>query len=390
MKKLTAFAICLLLAVSMLSVQVFAAENTQQTSGPVIPVVEGKSFVEIDGKTVQVDELEKMGYQLVLTPVMWNGEFNEQADKDLKEAYEALKKIPVAEQVDDFGDETYWHQTGKNGYELANVLDYDFFDAAVVKTSDNTVVESAKVTLTITVPYAAEIRQVLNQYHGDAAWNAVNYTAEKGEITCTDGATGLYAFLIPEGADLTAASDEETDFVPSAEQTTPTDPTEDAEYQDGDRFVFTTAVWYAENTADKALEAAYNEMVKVPVDELTYNDGGEKLKSEAQKGGFDLDKLAVSDFLDVSIVNGETEIESEQVIFEIPVAYASDVRLVLHQLPDGTWKVAQLMVKPGNDTDKVMALTVSDGGTGVYAILVDEAVREDIIAGKYCRADLFA
>lgn len=392
MKKLTALVLCLLLVAGVLGVQTFAAENADQASEPTISLVEDKSFVEIDGEAVRVDELEEKGYKLVLTPVMWNGEFNDKADEQLKKAYDELKEVPVAEQVDDLGDEAYWHETGKDTYELAKVLDYDFFDASLVKTSDNTVVESAKITLTISVPYADAIRQVLNQLHEDTAWNAVNYTVQKGEITCAEGATGLYAFLIPEGADLSGASDTETGFVPSAEQTTPTEATEEDETQAGDKFVFNTAAWYAEDiaAADEALKAAYAEMLKTPVAELTYADGGEKLKSEAQEGGFDLEKLVVSDFVDVSIVSAETEVESDKVIFEIPVAYASDVRLVLHQLPDGTWKVAQLMVKPGNGEDKVVALTVTDGGTGVYAVLVEEAVRDDILAGKYSRANLFA
>lgn len=393
MKKLSIFLVCLLLVAGVLGVQAFAAENEEQASEWTIPVVEDQSFVEIDGEAVRVDELEAMGYKLVLTPVKWNGVFNEQAEQKLKDAYVELNKASVAEQVDDSGDQEYWHQTGKGRYELAKVLDRAFFDASLVKISDNTAVESAKVTLTISVPGAAGIRQVLNQLHDDAAWNAVNYTAEKGNITCTDGGTGLYAFLVPQGGsgEIVAPSDEEK-FVPSAEQNTDTtDSDGDAAQAAYDHFVFDTAVWYAEDaaSANESLKAAYAEMVKTPVAELTYHDNGEKLKNEAQLGGFDPEKLAVSDFLDVSIVNGEDEIQSDDVIFEIPVAYASDVRLALHQLPDGTWEVVELMVKPGNDTGKVTALSVSDGGTGVYAILVDEAVRDEILAGKYDRANLF-
>lgn len=386
MKKLAVILVCLLLVSSVLGVQAFAAE-TEQAAEPTITVVEDQSFVELDGKEVKVSELEAMGYELVLTPVMWDGEYNEKADETLKKAYEELKKIPVAEQVDDFGDEAYWHQAGLETYELVNVLEYDFFDASIVKTGDGSVVESAKVTLTLEVPYASEIRQVLNQNHNDTAWNAVNYTAGKGTMTCTEGVTGLYAFLAPEGADL---SGDVNAFVPSAEQTTPTDPTE--EELESERFVFNSAVWYAQEAgaADDTLKVAYADMVKTSVAELTYADGGEKVKSVAQEGDFELDKLVVSDFVDVSIVNGENVVESDQVIFEIPVSYASDVRLALHQLPDGTWKVVQLMVKPGNGEDKVAAVTVTDGGTGVYAFLVEENVREDILAGKYDRANLFA
>lgn len=130
-------------------------------------------------------------------------------------------------------------------------------------------------------------------------------------------------------------------------------------------------------------------MARTPVEKLPYNDQGEKLKAKAREAGLDLDKLAVSDFFDVTFENSREEAESGQVIFEIPIAYASEVRLALNLLPDGTWKVVELMVRPGNGADKVTAVTVSNGGTGVYAFLVEEAVRDDILAGKYRRVNLF-
>lgn len=380
MKKLTIFFICLLLVAGVLNTQAFAAENEEQETEWTIPVVEDKSFAELDGAMVPVNELEAKGYKLVLTPVKWEGRFYEEAPQELKDAYEAFKKTAVAERVEEVGNQKYWNQNGKRIYTLDRVLDRAFFDASLVKIGDNTAVESAKLELTIKVSNPFGISQVLNQHHDDIAWNAVTYTVDESNIVCADGATGLYAFLVPQGGH------EMDDFVPSAEQKLDSEEKPDLY----DHFVFDTAVWYAQEVpSTQGVKAAYAAMAETSVAELTYADGGEKLKAAAQEGGFDPSKLVVSDFLEASIVKDETRFVREQVIFEIPVAYASDVRLALHQLPDGTWKVAELMVKPGTEAEPMTSVTVSDGGTGVYVLLVDESVQNEILNGKYDLPDLF-
>lgn len=206
MKKLTAFVICLLLIVSVLSIQVFAAESAAE---PTISLVEDKSFVEIDGKEIPVNELEAAGYKLVLTPVLWNSEYFETAAEELKTAYAELQKQIAADQV--------------KGVDK-NLVISEFFQVSVVNVNDeNEVVESANVTLTISMPDAAKVNQVVNKLNDDTDWTVVENTVTLGNdkdeettITVTAGGTGLYAFLVSQ--ELPEAGD---DFVPSIEQTVP-------------------------------------------------------------------------------------------------------------------------------------------------------------------------
>lgn len=215
MKKVTAFVICLLLMVNVLGIEAFAADTV---TGLDVSLVENKSFVEIGGKEIRVDKLEKNGCKLVLTPVMWMGQYHDQAGRPLTESYEELKKIPTYDAADDH----FVPMAGRNGIALDKLTVLDFFHATVVRMDDGAdVTESAKLTLTFSVPYASGIQMVLNQLPNDPAWNAVSFTADPGQITVTAGGRGRYAFLIPEGSAeqlLRGNSGRMDEYVPSAEQ----------------------------------------------------------------------------------------------------------------------------------------------------------------------------
>lgn len=208
MKKLSAFVICLLLVVSMLSIQVFAANAPEE---PIISLVEDKSFVEIDGQEVAVNQLEEKGYKLVLSPVLWDSKYIETADEQLKAACEKLKSDLA---------------TGLIKNVDSKLAVSEFFDVSVVNINDSTdVLECENVTLTIVMPDADKVFEVIDQVHNDTAWNVVKHTTaqDNGEdqeatITVTGDGTGLYAFLVSAELPNNGTGNKD-EFVPSVEQT---------------------------------------------------------------------------------------------------------------------------------------------------------------------------
>lgn len=151
----------------------------------------------------------------------------------------------------------------------------------------------------------------------------------------------------------------------------------------------------AQEASEEAL-AAEAEVKSKPVNELTFDDGGKELEKQIKQNGLDLSDLGVAQTIDLIIRKTDDHtvtLESDKVNATIPLPYASQVKLVLYKLPDGTWKVMKFKInlanKNANGNFDEDSITIEDGGTGVYVFLTDLATIDDITAGKYDRENLF-
>lgn len=148
--------------------------------------------------------------------------------------------------------------------------------------------------------------------------------------------------------------------------------------------------------ASEEATAAEEEVKSKPVNELTFDDGGKELEKQVKENGLDLSKLGVAKTVDLIVRKTDDHsvtLESSKVKVSVPLPYASQVKLVLYKLPDGTWKVMKFEInladKNANGGFAEDSITIEDGGTGVYVFLTDLETIDDITAGKYDRENLF-